>query len=66
MVAPKPCRAKHLSGHHRPTGCCADQYNEDPVCKALSLGLGLLGVRPTVDPSSRPATDDATGGKKTD
>jgi len=43
----------------------ADQYNEDPVCKALSLGLGLLGVRSTVDPPSHAVTTDATG-KKTD
>ncbi|CAM9260817.1 unnamed protein product, partial [Scytosiphon promiscuus] len=36
--------ANHLMDYFIP------RYNEDPLCKALSLFLGLLGVRATVDP----------------
>lgn len=42
------------------------QYNEDPVCKALSVVLGLVGVRATVDPTPSPVAPPADAGKKID
>lgn len=46
----------------RLNGCHDDyddraQYNEDPLCKALSVLLGLLGVRSTVDPRTPPSVE---------
>eukprot|EP00752_Nemacystus_decipiens_P006848 g6150.t1 len=49
--------ANHLLDYFIP------HYNEDPVCRALSVVLGLLGVQSTVDPS--PARTSPSG-KKTD
>ena len=62
----KPHRSKTENHSTRGGGTCRPrfwrrQYNEDPVCKALSVVLGLLGVRSTVDPSPPPPS-----GKKTD